>query len=369
MGILEKAQAEMDVLFGLRKPDVTLRKFSTLRDWSIHYTGDGAFRGSIDKGKMAPEVRASMDINSGTFPNALANSLNRLLSMSYNARDYFEGRLISQRDRATHLHEADFVFLGYWHELPDIDPETEDYPDMPSLGEEANSFDMLQKGCLIPISRRVLINDDINLIRTLIDRLGSLARKSHARYVWDFYAKNANSNDGTPWFSSGHGNLGSAALSISTLSSAITTLADMVEQGPSLDKIGLNLGDFEWSLIVPVSQWTVAVQINQTRSYYTADNLTTKTINPCFHLFGDHNERILTPPFLADSSDWGLIRNPEEVPIVEMQYLEGREEPEIHFAPNELSDTQISRDMIGLKCRHEYAGQVSDHRSAYKSVP
>ena len=369
MSVLDDLQAAMDIMFGLREPHARVKTFTNLMDLYKHYTGDSDATGIFNPRKLPPELRGNMDINSSTFPVALANTLNRALSAGYNKINYFENILISQKSPAKYLHEGEFISLGCWHSLPDIDLEAENYPDMPNITEAGDSFDMLQKGCLIPISRRVIINNDIDLLKKLMERLGLVARKTHARYVWEMYIDNINSNDGTPWFSTTHGNLGSDAIGFSEVAAAITTLSTMIEPGPSGDKVGLDLSNFKWHLIVPVSKWTEAVKVNQIRSYYTANDLSTQTVNPCFHLFGEKNERIATPPFLADSNEWGIVRDPEEVPIIEMEYLDGKEEPEIIFHGDQTSEMAFKGGWFALEALHEYGGKISDHRSSYKSIP
>ncbi len=358
----------MDTLFGLHLPDGKVKTFKSLGDLYGYYTGDRDLTGVFCRPRLPPELRASMDINSSSFPNALANTLNRFLSAGYDKINYFEDLLISQKSPASHLHQGSFIQLGCWADLPDIDPETEDYSDMPNIADAGNPFDMLQKGCAIPVSRKFVINDNIELLKKLMLRAGLVARKSHARYVWNFFINNSNANDGTPWFSVAHGNLGSAAISIAAATAAVTALATMTEPGPSTDKIGIDLSNFKWNLIAPISMWDDAVQVNQTKSYYTSNDLTTKTTNPCYRLFGNNNERIATPPFLTDTNDWGITRDPSEVPIVEMQYLDGKTEPEIILVEDPTSDMAIRGDWFGLKLRHEYGGAVGDYRGGHKSV-
>ncbi|MBW2062629.1 MAG: hypothetical protein JRI95_13860 [Deltaproteobacteria bacterium] len=369
MDAFNDLQSAMDVVFGLKKPDGRAKHFKTLPDLYGYYTGDESAMGVFNPRGLPEELRASMAITSSSFPKALANTLNRFLSAGYSKINYFENALISQKGPASHLHQGRFVELGCWPDLPDIDPEAEDYPEMEELTEAENAFDLLQKGTAIPISRMVVINNEVGLIKKLMDRSGLVARKTHARYVWSFFVDNSNCNDGTSWFTEAHGNLGSDSFSISAVTAVITALASMTEPGPSTDKIGLDLSNFKWHLAVPISMWDDAAKLNQSKSYYTSNDLTAKEPNPWYRLFGANNERIATPPFLTSDTDWGVIRNPEEVPIVEMQYLNGQEEPEIYFEQSPLSDKAISGDWFGLKIRHEYAGAVSDYRGAYKSTP
>ena len=127
----------------------------------------------------------------------------------------------------------------------------------------------------------------------------------------------------------------------------------------------------DWHLVVPISMWDLAIKKNQQDSSYTVNDLTTKVPNPCQKLFGERNERIVVCPFLTDENDWGVIRDREDVPIVEMSYMNGHEEPEfiLEKGPKPLSDLMFVSDRFGYKIRHEYGGTLADYRGGYKATP
>jgi hypothetical protein len=214
----------------------------------------------------------------------------------------------------------------------------------------------------------VLINDSVDLIRGLVDRQTRAARRAHSKYVWKFFIDNALCPDGTSWFTSGHGNLGSSALEISTAKTAITALANMTEPG-SGNKLGLNFADFAWHLVVPIDLWDTAKGANEMdSSYFTSNDLTTKTPNPISRLFGDHSERVVVCPYLSDTNDWGVLRDVEDVPMVEMSYLGGKEEPELIIEQGPTEEHCLVEDRIGYKMRFEFGGGLADYRGGYKSV-
>jgi hypothetical protein len=160
-----------------------------------------------------------------------------------------------------------------------------------------------------------------------------------------------------------HGNLGADALDFDPLVIGITALANMTEPGPSGEKLGMDLGTFAWHLVVPISLWDGATKRNQAR-VVDVNN----TPNAVHHLFGNGNERIVVCPFLADTNDWGIIRDKEDVPIVEMSYLGGREEPDLIVEDGPTREHVMRADKIGYKIRHEYGGTLSEYRGGYKSV-
>jgi len=118
--------------------------------------------------------------------------------------------------------------------------------------------------------------------------------------------------------------------------------------------------------LVPIDLWDTAVKKNQSDSYFTSNDLTNKVPNPIHHLFGANNERIAVCPLLTDANDWGIIRDVQDVPIVEMSYLNGREDPEFIYEKDPRDEHILKGDKWGYKVRHEYGGALADYRGAYK---
>ena len=340
--------------------------FRGIREAYISLTGDKEFQGQFWRQNASPELRSVQDFSSSSFTYALQNALSMYLSKEYKRFPYHEDILISDKKEAKDLRSVHSVGLEYFADLPDVDPETEDWYTLEPYVDMESEYDMGQKGTLIWVTRKTIINDSIGIIKAMLARIARAARRTHAKFVWNFFINNSNCPDGTAWFTGGHGNLGTNALDFNPLVTAITALANMTEPG-SGEKLGLDLADFTWWLVIPIDLWDLAVQKNQTKSYYTGNDLTTKVPNPVYQLFGEHNERIAVIPFFSDANDWGVIRDREDIPIIEMSYLEGREEPDIIVAELEMLDPVLSSEKYGYKARHEYGGTLADYRGGYKS--
>lgn len=187
------------------------------------------------------------------------------------------------------------------------------------------------------------------------------ARRTHAKYVWAFVMDNANCSDGTAWFTEPHGNLTASALTHATALAAYKALAKMTEKD-SGERIGLlDSPDVKPNLIGPIDLMETIEQIANEEYYFASDDLTTKIPNP---LKGKVNAKVIT--LFTDATDWGLILPPGIIDIVEMGYLNGREEPELFVADTPNSEQVFVADKIRHKIRHEYAGAVIDFRSGYK---
>ena len=333
----------------------------------VHLTGDHGISGFFRPDNCSEGLRSNMDFNSGTFAYIFQNSTNRHLSKEYKRFPYREEILISEKKSVKDFRTIHSQQLGYFGDTPDVDPETGDYDDMGTVDDTEAQYRIGQKGGVIWFSRRIIVNDDIDAVRGVTKRVARSARMTHAKYVWYFYINNAICPDGTAWFTEAHGNLGSDAIDIDPAATAITALANMEEPG-SGEKVSLDLATFKWHLVLPISLWKSGPGVNQRQYYYTVNDLTNMVPNPCLKLFGENNERIVICPFQSDTNDWGVIRDKEDVTIVEMSYLNGREEPEFILHEGPKGDMTFRNDRIGYKVRHEYGGVLAGYQGGYKSV-
>jgi hypothetical protein len=365
---LEKHRMAMCKLFVPEFDSHGIPAFESFRESYERLTGDTEITGFFYPQKVSKGLRACMDFHSGSFNYVLQNAINMHLSKSYRAFPYHEEIFVSERKEAKDFRAIHSIQAGYLEDLPTLDPEVEDYQNLTPYGDTESEYRIGQKGGILWVTRKFIVNDSVDFIKDMIARMARAARKAHARAVWSFYLNNSDCPDGTAWFTSGHENLGSNALEFTSLITAITALANMTEPEPSGEKLGLDLESFDWHLVVPVALWETAVKKNQASSYYTSNDLTTKTPNAAYRLFGAANERVIVCPFESDTNDWGVVRNPGDVGMVEMSYLQGREEPEFILHQGGTDEMVFKQDRMGYKIRHEYGGTLVDYRGAYKSV-
>jgi len=334
-----------------------------IRELYLMLTGDTEIRGMFDRQGLPADLRAAQDITSGTFSFILGNTLSRRLVVDYLAANYREDLLVSIRKPVRDFRTQEAVMVGYFGDIATVDPEAADYQEIAAVTDEESTYAILQKGNILTITRKTIINDDMTLVQRLVSRLGRAARRTHAKYVWSFFVNNANCSDGTAWFTNPHGNLGAAALSFATAITAYQALAKMTEKD-SGEIIGL-LDDPNTrpTLVYPVDLMPTGESIVNDEFYYSANDLTTKTRNP---LRGKLSGFMAS--FLSDANDWGMILPSSVVDIVEMGYLNGRQEPEMFLADSPQAEQVFVADKIRYKIRHEYAGALIDYRSGYKAI-
>lgn len=399
LGSLEKAQMAVDRLFGLNKEDVEdfarmetldnqpffvervgaagfhvrsiqdvgdydqVPAFRSLREMYAFFTGDTEVTGFFNRKRLAPEMRSRMDITSSTFTYVLGNTLGRRLVKAYKEADYLERLLISVRKSVKDFRTQEAVLVGGFADLADVDPEAADYAEIAAVTDEESTYSIGQKGNILTITRKTIINDDITIIQRLINALGRAARRTHGQYVWNMYINNDNCTDGTAVFTVGHANLGAGALTHATALVAWKALANMAEKDSGKYLGLLDGANVVVNLIGPTAIKDLIGRIEKEEFYYSANDLTNKLPNPLYGQVKGHTLSLLN----ADADDWLMLLPPELVELIEMGYLNGRAEPEMFVADSPQSEQVFVADKIRHKIRHEYAGTPIDYRGGYKA--
>ena len=384
----DKIEMALDLLFGLNQEDVTaLSKLTRLdhrplfegmraaqdyagvppltglREFYTMVTGDPEVTGRFQRENLAVDLRAAQDITSTTFTFLLTNTMNRRLVKDYRDTNFKEDLVISIRKPVKDFRTQEAVMVGYFGDVATVDPETGDYVEIAGVTDEESSYAIIQKGNLLTFTRKTIINDDVTVVQRLVSRLSKALRRTHAKYVWAFFTGNATCSDGTAWFTGGHGNLSAAALSKAAVQTLYLVMAAFTEKD-SGETIGL-LDDpsVKPVLVYPIALAPTGEDIWKEEWYYTGNDLTTKTPN---FLYGKIRGEMVS--LLSDATDWGLLMPPGVVDMVEMGYLNGRQEPEFFLADAPTSEQVFVADKIRHKFRHEYAGAVIDYRSGAKAV-
>jgi cation transport regulator ChaB len=399
LGTLERAQMAVDRMLGLSKEDMEkmARKetldhqpffierfgsagfqmrnvqdyqeydkvpaFRGIREAYSFFTGDPEITGFFNRKNLAPELRARMDINSSTFTYVLGNTLGRRLMAEYAKPDYLERLLVSVEKPVKDFRSQEAVKVGGFPDLATVDPETADYAEIAAITDEEVTYTIIQKGNLLSISRKTIINDDISILGRAIAKLGRVARRTLAKYIWDMYISNGTCTDATAVFTSGHGNLGATALSHSTALTAWKALAAMTEKD-SGEYLGLLDGNVMVNLVGPPALKDSIGKVEKEEFYYSSNDLTTKLPNSLFGQIKGHTLSLLA----ADANDWYMILPPDMVELIEMGYLNGRKEPELFVADSPQSEQVFVADKIRHKIRFEFAGASLDYVGAYKAV-
>lgn len=343
----------------------TIKPYKGLKKLYLDLTGDETITGRINPDKILTEFRASQAITTASFTYALSDSMNRRLIKTYLETNFREDLLISNRKAVSDYRTQELVMVGYFPDIASVDTESADIAEIAAITDERSTYAVGKKANILTITDKIIINDDIDLIKRMVDNLGRAARRTHAKYVWNFFKNNSNCSDGTAWFTSGHGNLSSTGLTtvpagIAAVMAMYQALVKMTEKD-SGEPIGIidNM-----TLVYPIDIMDVADGVVNEPTYFASNDLTTERRNP---LRGKIRGEAI--PLLTDVNDWGLLRDPALWEMVEMGYLYGKQEPDLRLLDNpQTSEQMFVADKIRWRLTHIYGGALGDFRSAAKGV-
>lgn len=369
----DKKQIALDRLFGVETSESELffgrdiPAFRGLLDAFRHIMGHEM--ASVQGRRI---TNAQETVLASTWPTILGASMNRRLAQEYGRPAYGEDKIISVLPGLRNLKPQVVLRIDSPGDLSDADPESQDFPEVPPLGEESITYDVKQKGNILTVTRRVLLGDDIGALRQTIDGLGRAARRTLARFFWSHWIDNAvYGADSKAWFHADHGNLKTQALTADLAGAnevldAVIKLGKMTEPG-SGERLGLpELSALGLWLVVPIDLVGVANGLNTAPLLPDAtDDLKP---NPVFGLFGEKNERIIVNPLLTDTSDWGVFVDPAAVASFQVGFFDNQRVPELIVGALPMVGQMFVSDKQGYKLRYEFGGNIVDFRGGVKSV-
>ncbi len=224
-----------------------------------------------------------------------------------------------------------------------------------TMSEAAEKYFIEEFAKMISITRRTLIDDDLDAFTRIPASMGVKARSLESDLVWAIITDNTALADGFALYSNGageHGNLAAAgaAPSITTLGAGRSAMRKQVD----LDDEKLNLA-VAW-LAVPTTLETVGEQLVSQIQPDEAGK-----VNP-FGPAGRSTLQLIVEPRLDDNSltAWYMNAALGAVDMVELATLSGTTEPEVL--------TEEPFDTLGMKFRivHSLGVKAIDFRGLYK---
>jgi hypothetical protein len=228
----------------------------------------------------------------------------------------------------------------------------DDYGAITETGLTKETYAIIKRGGIFDLSLEDIRNDDVDYVAGLPGRLGRYASRMLSAYVWAFVTANAALSDGDALFHANHNNLVGAALDATSLATAIGYLQGQ-GQPNSTDKLG-TLPKYLATPIAPAMQKT-AYELTQ-NAYGTNNAVATWAQNLGI-------SPIVNPHSTA-TDYWWLFGDPMDIPIIEMSFLDGREEPEIQSAQTEGVGTWFSAHKAQFRIFHAYNGAVATYKGA-----
>lgn len=354
----EKLQAAFDKMLNVRVADdlQSVPGFKSLQAAYVETTGDS------DLTFQAPRRMQAAAFDSTTFSQALGNSMHRRIVQDYRAtEDYGLTLIVAQSSirNAVDFRPLESFVVGYYGDLPTVNTDTDDYPDLGVVGEDAVEYALMEQGGIIKVTRRMMLNNDLNLVNRILSRIGRGAKRGEARKAWTPLITNAiYKGDGKAIFHADHGNLTSAAYSMTAALAARTAMAQQTER-----ESGERFPNRPVTVSFPTELFGIVHNVNT----YQPQAVTVDNANSMFNYFKP--EGLFENSLMTDPNDWIMAANPNEVEIVEMAYLNGQREPQMYIASDPASGGQaFLNGGLMYRISHDYNAEVIDYVGVHKSI-
>lgn len=292
-------------------------------------------------------------ISVSDFPEILSNVANKSMSQGYGAAP----TTYQYWTRKGSLPDFKAQTRLRLSEFPDLEKVIGEYKHADPLTEGKETISLDTYGALFSLSRKAIINDDLNALTVIPARMGAAARRKVNTLVYTTLLANGALTDGVAVFHADHGNLASSGAALSVASLGKAKAAMRVQKNIGSKEI-LNITPS--FLLVPAELETIAKQLIASIVDPTKNNATPNPFS---------NElSIVVEPLLADSgitnysaTAWYLAAAPGLVDTVEVAFLNGNDSPYME------SRQGFEVDGIEYKIRLDFGVKVLDHRGLYKN--
>ena len=334
---------------------------------------EGVLTGRIRSDRLQEAMTTS------DFPYLFGDIIDRQMLASYQHMPVM-WQSIAKRGRVRDFRTVDrFAVNGGEAVLSEV-KEAAEYP-AASVSDARYQYQVKKYGKRLPYTWESFVNDDLDALRDMPQRLANSARFSEERFVTDLFA-GTTGPDGT-FFAGGNNNVVTAnpALSVGGLTTAFNVLAAQV------DSDGNPIYTGNVVLMVPPALEITAMNIINATEILAADGGGDGTGSNQLRVSNWLTNRVkvaVNPwlPIVSNAShgntSWYLFADPNVGrPAMEVGFLSGHEAPELFMkspnatrvggGPVDPMDGDFDTDSIDVKVRHVFGGVLLDPKSAVAS--
>ncbi len=323
------------------------RSVQSFKECYIEITGDRLVTGDLrncDMSRMAESLGDSAfreAIDSTTFGNALGNSITRRMQAIFTGMT----ELDSWKKVCTYGPVSDFrtqerTRMGGYGNLPAV-AQGGSYDPLTSPSDAKATYAATKRGGTESVTLETIKNDDVQIIRRIPLELALAAKNTLYEFVFDFYRTNPAIYDTVALYHATHGNLQTAALDAAAFAAHRLLMVKQTRAG-SAKRLGIS----PKSILVPFELQETAFNLfvrNQ-----NLDKTYVQSINP----------EVIPVPYWTDATDWVTVCDQNVLPVIELGFLDGKEDPELFIQDLPNVGSLFSNDKITYKIRHIYGGDV-----------
>ncbi|WIY31734.1 hypothetical protein [Paracidovorax citrulli] len=323
-------------------------RVQSIKECYIEMTGDRLVTGRV---RDCDRSRLAESLGSDTLDQVLGDSITRRMLAEYRSAVDFDG----WRQLVNVVPVSDFrvqhrTRWGGYGDLPKV-AEGADYLPLTSPTDEEATYKAEKRGGIEELTLEMIKNDDVGTVRRIPTKLSRAAKRTLAKFAFDFLRSNPVIYDGKALFHADHGNLFTAGLDKTSLAAHRLAMLKQSELS-SNDRIGIT----PTRLVVPVELQEAAVDLFRLATNNEKTFIQSLVMN------------IIPVWYWTDANDWCTAADPADIPGIELGFLDGREEPELFVQDSPTVGSMFAADKLTYKIRHIYGGAVTDYRAFTKAV-
>ncbi|MGH8575338.1 MAG: Mu-like prophage major head subunit gpT family protein [Gammaproteobacteria bacterium] len=306
--------------------------------------------------------RRTESLDSASWGQVLGDSITRRMVRVYAQPNLQTWRqIVSDRVPVSDFRQQRRPRIGGFGTLPVVN-QAQPYQPLTSPTDEEAVYAVIKRGGTEDLTLEMIANDDLGQIRQIPRLLGLAAAITLYRFVFDILVTNAaTSYDSVALFHASHANTDNPALlSNTTLSTARRKMRQQATYGDSSNILSI----VPKTLVVPSSLEEIAYQLVASTTAIPA-NTNDPADRPNLHR--SMNEPIVVD-YWTDQNDWFAAADGEQVPLIEVGFYQGREDPELFTQADPTNGSMFDADKQTYKVRHIYNATALDHRGFYRGA-
>lgn len=322
------------------------RNVQSFKECYIEITGDRMVTGrleNIDRARLREAVGATFreSLDSTSFADLLGDSVTRRMQAIYTGMtDLQSWRKVATVGSTVDFRTQEAARMGGYGNLP-IVGQGNNYAALASPGDDKSTWQVAKRGGTEDITLEMIKNDDRRIIIRIPLELALAAGNTLYEFVFDFFRTNPNAWDGVALYHASHNNLFTVALSATEFSAHRLAMQKQTRAGS-----GKRLATAPGVILVPFDLQETAYNLfvrNQ-----NLDKTFVQTINP----------EVITVDYWTDTNDWVTVAPSDRFPVLEIDFLDGQEEPQLFVQDLPNVGSMFSNDKLTYKIRHIYGGNL-----------
>jgi hypothetical protein len=322
------------------------RSVRSFKECYIEMTGDRNVTGqlsNVDIGRLRESLGESFreSLISSSWANALGDSMTRRMQAIYTGQtDLQAWRKVATTAPVNDFRTQERTRIGGYGNLPAV-AQAGAYTALSSPGDAKATYAVTKRGGTEDVTLEMIMNDDVQAIRRIPIELALAAANTLYEFVFDFFRTNPTIHDAVALYHATHGNLFTAPLDATAFAAHRLAMLTRTRAGS-----GKRLATGPKSVLVPFELQETAYNLfvrNQ-----NLDKTFVQSINP----------EVIPVAYWTDANDWCTVSDPMVLPVLEIGFLRGQEEPELFVQDMPNVGSMFSNDKTTYKIRHIYSGAV-----------